>query len=231
MLPSLGCFAHTLQLVVNEGILSQRVVIDVLAICRGIVGHFKHSTLAYHQLDEIQDKLSIDKRKRLQQDESTRWSSTLYMLQSINTQKMALAVYTTEYGSITMLNMHQLDLVRKIIATLEPVEEITKVISTDAAAASVLIPLLRALEKSLTKHHDDSGIQTIKGERLSSLKRRFEDVEKHEELIIATILDPRYKDNFFATAATKEFSKQRIIDMCDEVSEVNKPPNKRQHTD
>ena len=49
------------QLVVNEGILSQRVVIDVLAICRGIDGHFKRSTLAYHRLDEIQDKHSIDK--------------------------------------------------------------------------------------------------------------------------------------------------------------------------
>ena len=104
-------------------------------------------------------------------------------------------------------------------------------ISTDAAAASVLIPLLRALEKSLTKRHDDSGIQTMKGEMLSSLKRRFEDVEKHEELIIATILDPRYKDKFSATAATKEFAKQHIIDVCDEVSEVNDPPNKRQHTD
>ena len=62
MLPSLRCFAHTLQLVVNEGILSQHVVIDVLTISRGIVGHFKRSTLAYHQLDEIQDKLSIDKK-------------------------------------------------------------------------------------------------------------------------------------------------------------------------
>ena len=141
---------------------------------------------------------------------------------------MALAAYATEYGSITMLNTHQFDLVRKIIATLEPVEEITKMISTDAAAASVLIPLLRTLEKSLTKHHNDSGIQTMKGEMLSSLKQRFEDVEKHEELIIATILDPRYKDKFFATAATKEFAKQRIIDMCDE---VNEPPNKRQCTD
>ena len=69
------------------------------------------------------------------------------MLQSIDTQKMALAAYATEYGSITMLSTHQLDLVRKVIATLEPVEEITKMISTDAAAASVLIPLLRALEK------------------------------------------------------------------------------------
>ena len=205
-LPSMGCFAHTLQLVVNEGVLSQRAVIDILAISRKIVGHFKHSTLAYHRLNEIQDKLSMDKH-RLVQDEPTRWNSSLYMLQSIYTQKMALAAYATEYDSINMLTTHQLELVRKIIAVLEPVEEITKLISTDAASASVLIPLLRALEKSLSKHHDDSGIQTMKSEMLSSLKRRYADVEEREELIIATTMDPRYKDKFFSKPTTKVFVK------------------------
>ena len=63
----------------------------------------------------------------------------------IYTQKMALAAYATEYDSISMLTTHQLELVRKIIAVLKPVEEITKLISTEAASASVLIPLLRAV--------------------------------------------------------------------------------------
>ena len=70
-LPSMGCFSHTLQFVVNEGVLSQHAVVDILAISRKIVGHFKHSTLAYHRLNEIQDKLSMDKH-RLVQDEPAR---------------------------------------------------------------------------------------------------------------------------------------------------------------
>ena len=63
-----GCFAHSLQLVVHDGILSQRMVIDTLAVSRGIIRYFKHSTLAYHQLDEIIERLDITKHK-LQQDE------------------------------------------------------------------------------------------------------------------------------------------------------------------
>ena len=33
-LPSLGCFSHTLQLVVHDGVLSQLVVMDTLTVCR-----------------------------------------------------------------------------------------------------------------------------------------------------------------------------------------------------
>ena len=47
---SFGCFAHTLQLVVHDGILSQCAVTDMLAICRRIVGHFKHGSVVYFRL-------------------------------------------------------------------------------------------------------------------------------------------------------------------------------------
>ena len=54
--------------------------------------------------------------------------------------KGALAAYATEYDSINMLTTHQLEIVRKIIVALKLVEEITKLILTDSAIASVLIP-------------------------------------------------------------------------------------------
>jgi len=49
-IPSYGCFAHSLQLVVNDGVLVQCFVNKLLAICQHIVGHFKRSTLAYGKL-------------------------------------------------------------------------------------------------------------------------------------------------------------------------------------
>ena len=45
-LPYLGCFSHTLQLVIHDGVFSQRYVNDMVASCRRIVGHFKRSQLA-----------------------------------------------------------------------------------------------------------------------------------------------------------------------------------------
>lgn len=56
---NLGCFAHSLQLVVHEGLLSQRSVSDALANCRKIVVHFRHSPLATMRLEDIQRDLNM----------------------------------------------------------------------------------------------------------------------------------------------------------------------------
>ena len=55
-LNGIRCMAHMLQLAVNEGVLSQRSLADVIATGRKIVGHFKHSPLAYGRLQAIQEQ-------------------------------------------------------------------------------------------------------------------------------------------------------------------------------
>ena len=62
-LPSLGCFAHSLQLVVEDCVLSQRAGTDVLATFRTIVGHFKHSSFAYSRLCSIQERLEVPQHR------------------------------------------------------------------------------------------------------------------------------------------------------------------------
>ena len=48
-------------LVIHDGIFSQSAAIDTLAVCRLIVGHFKHSLLAYDHLKTIQERLQLTK--------------------------------------------------------------------------------------------------------------------------------------------------------------------------
>ena len=67
-LPSFGCLAHLLQLVVNDGLHSQPVVRDLLAVCRSIVGHFKDSSTACHKLAQIKENLDLSKHKLNPQD-------------------------------------------------------------------------------------------------------------------------------------------------------------------
>ena len=91
-LPHFGCFAHSFQLAINDGLLSQKIVKDIIAICKSIVGNFHRSSVASHNLKRIQKSLNIPQHK-LKQDVQTRWNSTFYMLTSVQEQKMALAAY------------------------------------------------------------------------------------------------------------------------------------------
>ena len=236
-LQNLGCFAHTLQLVINDGVLSQRIVIDMLATSRKIVGHFRRSTLAYSRLRNIQENLGLPIH-RLIQDEPTRWNSTFYMLQRLMEQKMALGAYASEY-TIPQLTPRQIDIANKVIKVMTIIEEVTRSISADAATVSVIIPFVRIVSKSLSQSDDDTGVRTMKNEMKSSLMRRFADVEDNQYLTVATLLDPRFKDKFFthpsikiqvSSLIQKQISDLKSTGVQDE-EEIPEPPPKRVCTD
>ena len=75
---SLPCVAHTLQLSVNKG-LSISQISRVSPVCRKLVGHFKHSTLAMAALKEKQEQLNLDKHHLIQ----ARWNSTYFMFERL----------------------------------------------------------------------------------------------------------------------------------------------------
>ena len=233
-LPSFGCFAHSLQLVVHDGVLSQRAVVDLLATCRKIVGHFKHSPVAYSRLRSIQERLDIPQH-RLQQDIRTRWNSSLHMVQSVVEQKMALAAYATE-SDIPILSATQLDLAEKIVATLLPIDELTNSVSADSASVSVIIPFVKMLIKTLEKHHNDSGVKTMKKEMLLSVKRRFSDIESNVPLVIACLLDPRFKDRFLSGTIEQAEAKRMLLEELEKIQDYDdagslEPPSKRSNAD
>ena len=139
--PSMGCVAHTLQFIVHEGLLSQRSITYTLANARKIIGHFKHSPLAYSRLEDIQVDLKMSV-KRLQQDVQVRWNSSLYMLQSILEQKRALCVYAADHNPPATLTANQWTLMEKTAEVLAPFEELTRDVSKETATAGDVIPAI-----------------------------------------------------------------------------------------
>ena len=121
----------------------------------------------------IQQNLNLPQH-RLIQDKPTRWNSSLYMLQRILEQKVALAAYGIEY-SVSQLTSHELELGTKVVSALSPIEEVIKSISADAASTSVVLPFVRILSKAFGEHHDDHGVRTMKRQMNASLERRFSD--------------------------------------------------------
>lgn len=98
-LPDLSCTAHILQLVINDGLSSQRAVLDIIATWKSCAGHFGHSVLAKQRLREIQEELGLPTHSIIQAVQ-TRWNSTLHMLQRMFEQRRALNVYASDHGHI-----------------------------------------------------------------------------------------------------------------------------------
>ncbi|XP_073470760.1 zinc finger BED domain-containing protein 4-like [Aquarana catesbeiana] len=236
-LPSILCVAHTLQLAVSEGLLSQRSIADAVGVGRRIIGHFKHSNLAYSRLQDIQIQLGQPVR-RLQQDVQTRWNSTFYMLKSLIEQKRALGVYVSEYELPATITANQWNLMEKMVNILAPFEEMTRQVSCSDAFASDVIPAVTVLQKVLAKVDEDQGIKTMKSTLLAALQKRFSDTERNPLYCIATLLDPRYKDRFFCNSDTSREAKemlvlelQNIFEETIESEQHEEPASKRPHRD
>lgn len=112
-LASFGCMAHSLQLAVHDGVLSQRSISDVVAIGQKIVGHLKHSPLAYSHLHAVQIQL---RTKPKSHNVATWCNITFYMMQSLLEQKHALATYSATF------TVHQWGLIENFITLLTPFE-------------------------------------------------------------------------------------------------------------
>ena len=207
-LPNFVFFAYSLQLVVHDGLLSQHVVIDLLAVCRSIVRHFKYSSVASHKLARIQENLDLPWHT-LKQVVSTCWNSTLYMIQSILEQKMALAAYAAK-NDIPQLTASQLEKAQRMTLVLAPIEEITQAVSKETATFSLVIPFVRVLLKSWEKEDNDRGICTMKDQMIQSLKSRFAGIEGNGLLSVATLTDPRFEDCFFGSNIVKASAKDML---------------------
>ncbi|XP_071852987.1 zinc finger BED domain-containing protein 4-like [Apostichopus japonicus] len=196
-----GCFIHTLQLVVHDGLSTQRSVNDMLAIGRRIAGHFNHSPLAHHRLQELQVKHELPQH-HITQDVPTRWNSSFLMLERLLEQKTAIAEYASLYD-IPVMTTSQWNLARALVVSLRRFEELTRKASESASSSSMVIPSVTMLQRSLAKHTDDQGIKTLTTAMYASLNRRFDDMENNKILVLATFLDPHYKCVFFKVADTR----------------------------
>lgn len=140
------------------------------------------------------------------------------MMQRMVEQKRALNIYAGEYGKIATLSSDQWDIVSNLIDTLEPIEEVTLEVSKSEASISCVIPSIAVLKMILqTEGPNTIGIKTLREPMLQSLQRRFQKMEDTQCLVLATLLDPRYKGDVFSEDTldkAKRWIKRRGMLLC-----------------
>ena len=229
---SVHCFLHILDLVVKDSIFSQRTIIDLCAKVRRIATHFDHSSLARNELKNLQAEQGINLPLFPVQDVSTRWNSTYLMLERALTLKRPLQIYTANHD-VPVLSLNEWNLCEKILRILQPFFEITKQVSSEKSKLGDVIPHVVALDRYLSKHGHDSGVQTTKTEirnalrqwLLSCLPNKL-NVKDDKNYVITMVVDPRYKLKFLNN---KESAKKWLLEEM-QLQAAVAPANTNTHT-
>ncbi len=137
-------------------------------------------------------------KKKLIQNVPTRWNSTFHLLQRLLEMKNAIVLYATDYN-LQVPTANEWKLMENVIRLLQPFEEHTKLLSSNNAPISVVIPAVAVLQHYLNKDDGEksAGVRTMKQEFHNAVKSRFENVITNENYVVATTVDPRFKlENF-----------------------------------
>lgn len=193
-----GCFAHTLNLIVQSAINKESELINkVKSVCT----HFHKSTTANNKFMTYQKNNGIKEPKKILQDISTRWNSTFYMLERF------VELETSIRGTLGLLdkapnglNPNEWAVIKEFCKVLQPFEEATRAVSGEQyIAASMVIVIAQGLQDVCQQlRHEDYSIQT-KG-LINNLINGMNDrqnwgiLQKSMTLSRCTFLDPRLKN-------------------------------------
>ena len=90
---SVACFAHTLQLAINDGFAIY--LYRVISAASKLVSHFRHSTAATNALQQKQEQMGLPTH-RLIQSCKTRWNSVCEMFDLLVKQRWAVAAVLSD---------------------------------------------------------------------------------------------------------------------------------------
>ncbi|XP_053403224.1 E3 SUMO-protein ligase ZBED1-like [Mercenaria mercenaria] len=198
-MPRFGCYGHRINLVVKNSLTGSNEVSRILGKARRLVTLFHTSSSVNDKLIEKQKLLLIKGvGHKLIADVSTRWNSSLAMLERILEQLPALmAVATDESVSKSarttlqncLFTFDETLIAEKVVMLLEPFQKATEVVCAEKVPTiNKVIPVVLKLQMGLKENTDDPAI-------FKSLKRKMaEQLEIRSEIedlaLLGCILSP-----------------------------------------
>ncbi|XP_064475601.1 E3 SUMO-protein ligase ZBED1-like [Ornithodoros turicata] len=214
----LPCFAHTLNLTVQDGLKSSDELNTVLLKCKNVVRHIRSSSVATAKLREEQERIGKVPQLKLIKESPTRWNSIFYMLKRILEVGEALTLTLSKLPRApSPLSAEDVMLIEDVVAILEPFEDATKLMSGDQyTTISLVIPVGRGIVTEIEEHIEPTLKTTVAKivlqELVSSLHRRMDSYEKRDLTSFATMLDPRMKERAFLNRANSDRTREGLVD-------------------
>jgi hypothetical protein len=207
-----GCFAHTLNLIVQEALKSTKCVLDKVKI---IVAHFKRSTIESDKLLLYQKNQGVAVPEKLIQEFPTRWNSTFHMLQHITELKDAVIALINK--NLPVLSEDEWQICCDLTKILKPFEEFTAQLSGQQyVTGSQVIVITRDLVSvcgKLLKDNINRALNQVIKDILSGINSRCCNFEFSKTIALCTFLDPRFKLLGFSDPTAAESTKKFAIEL------------------
>jgi len=190
---SIPCFAHTLNLLATKGIENVPELGSLLQTVKGIVSWFHHSVTASDELRKVTDK-------KLVQEVVTRWNSSYDMLKRfLELRPFINDIVNRITTAPPMISALEIEMLHDVVDVLGPLQTATLEISSDQyMTSSLAIPiaysLLEEINSTIPKHNVGKA---LKESILAQHKKRFGSIEHVQLLAVSTLLDPRFKREYF----------------------------------
>ncbi len=188
----LPCVAHTLQLVIKDALKQVPSVDKSIKEASTVVGFFHRSLHWGCELKKQTNGLGLLAAV------PTRWNSSLIMLRRLSQENIWRAVTDTlkkARNSKPAVNTPTLSTTRSqlcdIVGLLENFEEATDSLQGDGTTISMVIPAILGIDELLAAQK--TQYNNFQLQLRSALQRRFDDILRMPEFVLATFLDPRYK--------------------------------------
>lgn len=191
------------------------------------MGHFKHSNLATEKLKEFQKQMGLPELK-VKQDVSTRWNSSLNMIERLIQIKNPLsAAMSSLRRAPNCLTSNEWDIITDCAPILKPFESLTIELSGEKyPTLSLVIPLVRGLQYTVRKvrPETDAGI-LLQSSLLDVVSRRLGSLEKNKIVSKSTLLDPKFKKTAFGLEDNANNAQQWLVDELTSIISINNGAN------
>ncbi|XP_060071429.1 E3 SUMO-protein ligase ZBED1-like [Ylistrum balloti] len=205
----LNCFAHTLQLAVNDAVKKFFGLEKVIAKAKVITKHFHASAKDTHSLAEKQKSLGVPVH-RLKSECPTRWNSLYYLLERLVEQRESVTAVLATNDKINDLKKSEWKIAASYVSALKPFEDATNMMSASRyATSSMIIPVLHVLNEQMKDvEMNDFGKQIH-----ANINARWPEYEMKLEFAIPTYLDPRFKNYGFNDDTARDRTAKEIVQL------------------
>ncbi len=223
---TMQCFVHSIDLIVNEAIKSQRMVQNLLSIARKICERAHRSAKAKEKLAELQKTYQLPENQ-LVQDIPSKWKTSYFMLERLVEQKKAIDEMSIECNFRELISCDQWEVMQSVCNALKPFEVACREMSNRTATLGQVIPLIHILNRKIDMLFDETmGIDNMLKSLKEAMVTKMSPTLHDPRYIWATMLDPRYKTSLFTEEEAEQCKHDLIQEL--EVSASNsvetKPP-------